>query len=179
MVGGADYWSAPHCLLPDLLPGRHTLTVGAVLLTMEIAGVRRRMEREMVERRDIVFIHAVAERRGVGEPGNQNSGQRAEPDVYYVVVRPPSTKGPTGVVPAQWAQAILLRERRWRDGEVDASDVGYKNTQQVFTRGRRNRDTENAIKNSGRKERIPDVLSELLVARWDAAIPVILHGKPE
>src|ERR1039458_3277363 len=130
---------------PFLLPGRHALTVGAVLLTMEIAGVRRRMEREVIERRNIVFVHAVAERRSVRESRNQNPGYCTESDVYYVVVRPASAKGPAGIVAAQWAEAILLRERCWRDGKVDAGDVGYKNTQQVFTRGRRNRKSENAI----------------------------------
>src|ERR1035438_1193514 len=43
-----------------LLAGRHALTVGAVLLAMEITGVRRRMGRGVIERGDIVLIHAVA-----------------------------------------------------------------------------------------------------------------------
>src|ERR1700691_106792 len=139
-----------------LLSGHHALTVGAVLLTMEIAGVRRCMEREVIERWDVVFIHTVPKRRGVRESWNQNPGDRTKPDVYYVVVRPASAEGPTGVVATQWAQAILLRQRRGRDGKVDARDVRYKNTQQVFTRGGGNRETENAIKNSSRKERIAD-----------------------
>src|ERR1017187_1724632 len=80
-----------------LMAGRHALTVGAVLLAMEITGVRRRMEREVIERGNIVLIHAVAERRSVRESRNQNPGHCTESDVYYVVVRPASAKGPAEI----------------------------------------------------------------------------------
>src|SRR5271156_6276491 len=41
-----------------LLTGHHALAVGAILLTVEIARVRRRMEREDGQRGHIVLIHA-------------------------------------------------------------------------------------------------------------------------
>ena len=75
---------------------------------MQVAGMRRSVEGEVIQRRNVVFIHAVAERRSIGESWNQNAGERAESDVYYVVVRPASAEWPTGVVAAQWAQAVLL-----------------------------------------------------------------------
>ena len=112
---GAQVGNLPHsCLLACY----HAFAVGAVLLAVQIAGMRRRVEREMIERRDVVLIHAVAERRSVGESRNQNSGERPQADIDDIVVGAASAEGPAGVVAAQWAEAALLApaaSERWSD----------------------------------------------------------------
>ena len=84
-----------------LLTRHRSRAIGPVLLAMQIAGVRRSMERENGQRGNVVRIDAVAQRRSVGEAGHQNAGQRAEPDIDHVVVRTASAEGPPGVVAAQ------------------------------------------------------------------------------
>jgi hypothetical protein len=139
--------------------------------------MRRRVEREVIQRRDIIFIHAVAERRDIRKSRNQHAGERAESDIYYVVVRPAAAEWPTGVVAAQWAEAVLLRQRSRGNGKVDARDVRYINTQQIVAGRRRDFETENAIQNAAGKERIADVLGELLIIGRLTAVPVVFHGK--
>src|SRR5580704_19578378 len=67
-----------------LLTCHSAASIGSVLLAMEIAGVGRGMERENRQRRDVVRINAIPQRRCIREAGNQDSGQRAEPDIDYV-----------------------------------------------------------------------------------------------
>ena len=50
------------------------MAVGTVLLVMRETGMRRSVEREVIEVRHVVRIHAVAQRRSVSEAGNQDSG---------------------------------------------------------------------------------------------------------
>src|SRR6202011_211149 len=100
----------------------------------------------------------------------------AEADVHHVVVGPPSAEWPAGVVSSQRTEALLLSQRCWRNGEIDASNIGHEEPQQIHTRSGWHFKTEDAVENTAGEERCTDELGELLIVLRQAAIPVILHG---
>ena len=161
-----------------LLASYHAVTVGSVLLAMEIAGMRRSMEREMIESRDVVLIHTVAERWRIRESGNQHAGERAETDVDDIVIRPASAERPTGVVAAERTQAALLRERRRGDGQVDAGNIRNVDARAnpfaawAEPSGRKHRSGCRS-----RKTAFPMNCANCWIIGGLAAIPVILHRK--
>src|SRR3984957_2857146 len=160
-----------------LLTCDHALSIRSVFLAMEIAGMGRRMEGEDRQRWDVVRIHTIAKRRGIREAGNQDSGQRAEPDIDYVVVRTATTERPTGVVTTERSKAALAGKRSRSDGQIDARDVRNIDAQQILAGRGRYRNVVDAIQNPRCEERVSDELRELLVKRRKAAIPIILHRK--
>src|SRR5580704_10216460 len=105
------------------LVGGHSLTVGPILLAMHETGVRRGIEGEMVQVGDVIGIDTVAQRRSVGETGDQDAGQSAESDIDDVVANAASAEGPTRVIASQGSEAALRCQRRGRDAEVDAGDI--------------------------------------------------------
>src|ERR1039458_4775209 len=130
-----------------LLPRGCSAAVGAVLLAMEVTGVRRRMERETVEQRHVIGVYAVAQlivrryaktgyqhARGgtqsdihhvVAWPSASQLGRGTQSDIHHVVAWPAPADGPSGVVSAERAQAALLRVGNPRNRQVDARDVRH------------------------------------------------------
>src|SRR5216117_1492691 len=92
---------------PGLLVGVGPPPVGSADLAMREARVRSRVERKMIEQRNVVGIDAIAQRRRVGETGDQHACQRAEPDVHYIVDRTAAAEGPAGVIATQRTQPVL------------------------------------------------------------------------
>src|ERR1035438_7916265 len=113
-----------------LLACWRSAAVGAVLLAMQVTGMRRRMERETVEQRHVVGVHAVAQlivRRYV-EPRHEHARGRAQPDIHHVIARPAPAEGPSGIVSAEWTQTALLRVGNPWNRQVDAGDVRHEHT---------------------------------------------------
>ncbi len=125
--------------------------------------MRGRMERKVIERRNVVLVDAIAQRRRVGKTGDQDARQRAQPDIDYVVVRPAAAERPACIVSAKRSQAVLRCERRGRDRQINACDIRDEHAQQIRSRRGRHAEVEYALQNAAHKERRADELRELRV----------------
>src|SRR5215469_16737673 len=114
---GPDIASGP--LLYGLLSCRAS-AVGTVLLAMQIASVRRRMERKHVLKWYVIRIHAVAQLgvRRDAKALHKHACQSAQPNVHHVIDGTPPTERPPCVVPGEWTQPVLTSGRRRRNRKI-------------------------------------------------------------
>ena len=90
--------------------------------------------KEFMRNLELVGVDAVAQGRSVGEARNQNTGERAEPDVHHIVNRTASAERPAGVVAAQGSKAVLAGEWSWRGEEIHPRQVGDEDAEQIIAR---------------------------------------------